>query len=571
MLHNGGPSALEYELDLSPLEALKQEHYGAAVLRLASPSGGVIPPGGCALLRWVLAPVEAREVVVDLPVAFSNGKSDVLSIMGRGYHPEDGPPSEGEPLPGERGLDLASWRSFSPLPGLWLPGALAQLSADVLSMGSQPLASLSRRLVLVANSWDLPIAFAWDLGHLAPSAGVLEGTLSVTPVSGTLEPGERVMCQVVYASGVAPEVWEGQIACEVEPTPEAVEANNAMTGIAAAGTARGAATTVGTLGETAGAGGEEEEEVIAVHPQPPTGRIERLRAPGSQRLPLHVATTATVRNQKPLLGDATMDTLTRLESAAAAAGAPRPVPAPQRLLLHLHGRALGDRQLEAGVCCVPSEAAAAAEAAAATGWRKPTVEPLVAADDAKAKAVDAGPWGRPDSAMAAALEVLTGAILEAVSSPELAAAVAELEEAAVPRFAQVSDAAGAAAAAAGEVQPAPPLSPPPMPPPPHIPVPSSTMAAPPVVDLPTEAPTAADDANTEAEEGHDSAAPKAAVKEETAEEEEEEEEGADVAALRAKPELQVFAEFVLESALFGLLAESADDEWDGAEAVPDEQ
>ena len=73
-LRNGGPSAVKYQLDTSALDEVTAENRNVEVLRLASPAKGVIPPGRTALLNFVLQPVEAKEVVVDVPIKFSNGK-----------------------------------------------------------------------------------------------------------------------------------------------------------------------------------------------------------------------------------------------------------------------------------------------------------------------------------------------------------------------------------------------------------------------------------------------------------------------------------------------------------------
>lgn len=73
-LRNGGPAPVEYALDVSVLAGVTRANHNVEVLRLVGPPRGAIPPGRTALLNFVLQPVEAKEVVVDVPIAFSNGK-----------------------------------------------------------------------------------------------------------------------------------------------------------------------------------------------------------------------------------------------------------------------------------------------------------------------------------------------------------------------------------------------------------------------------------------------------------------------------------------------------------------
>lgn len=73
-LRNGGPAPVEYTLDTSVLDRLTAANYDVEILRLVSPPQGVIPPGRTALLNFILQPVEVKEVVVDMPIQFSNGK-----------------------------------------------------------------------------------------------------------------------------------------------------------------------------------------------------------------------------------------------------------------------------------------------------------------------------------------------------------------------------------------------------------------------------------------------------------------------------------------------------------------
>ena len=301
----------------------------------------------------------------------------------------------------------------------------------------------------------------------------------------------------------------------------------------------------------------------------------RTRPPASQRLPLHVAMTQTVTNQKEPLNTIATETSMQVQEYMMQMTAPREAPVGHDLLLYIHGRVLADHQLREAVCCVPSECEGAQDAHSETGWRVPTVEPLVKEPPPglfpkpKAGHQDRGqPWQSADPEMGTAVSILTDLILEAVASPELAAAVAELEEEGVPRFAQVNEAAGRLIDEAGNTEPAEPVvqEPPvrlaPLPPPPmSVVIPGEDE------DLGAED----EESPAEAQDPEPTAPAFAAEGNEPLDgEEEEEEEGSHVREIVGKPEVQVFMEFVLESAIFGLIQESVVDDWDPLDQNEDE-
>ena len=122
-------------------------------------------------------------------------------------------------------LDLSSWKSFSPEPHLEIPETLAVLSTEVVSLGSMPINAIQRRAVVVTNTWDLPVRFTWDLDQMRHSVGCIDGVLEVQPASGELDIGDSAICKLVYKSGLKTQVLQGEIRCWVEPTDEALEAN----------------------------------------------------------------------------------------------------------------------------------------------------------------------------------------------------------------------------------------------------------------------------------------------------------------------------------------------------------
>ena len=123
---------------------------------------------------------------------------------------------------------MSAWQSFHPRPRLHVAGALGILSHEVLSLGCMPVNSLQRRIVIVSNTWDLPVAFEWDLDQMAHEVGCIDGELTVTPASGRLEVGERAMCKLVFKSGLRPQILEGEIRCTIQPTQDALDMNEQL-------------------------------------------------------------------------------------------------------------------------------------------------------------------------------------------------------------------------------------------------------------------------------------------------------------------------------------------------------
>ena len=62
-LHNAGGSAVGYEVDTSPLDALREASYLVPILECLQTQGEV-PAGGSATLPFVFSPVEARTYTV---------------------------------------------------------------------------------------------------------------------------------------------------------------------------------------------------------------------------------------------------------------------------------------------------------------------------------------------------------------------------------------------------------------------------------------------------------------------------------------------------------------------------
>ena len=90
-LRNVGPSEVSYIVDMSPMEHLKNANYGFRVLDCLNPQG-TVPPFGVTHLKWRFQPIEVMSYQVDVPITTVGGATDVITFVGRGFHPVRHPP-----------------------------------------------------------------------------------------------------------------------------------------------------------------------------------------------------------------------------------------------------------------------------------------------------------------------------------------------------------------------------------------------------------------------------------------------------------------------------------------------
>lgn len=157
LLRNGGPGAISYKLDLSSLQkAATRENWGFHVLKLRSPIEGTIPDLGVSALNWSFAPLEARAYSFEVPVILGDGSVEILTLRGRGFLPDGGPPVPllmAQPGNEEGARDWATWQGYSPRPSV-VPrgGRLATPCHDTLSFGTLLPGGLSRRVLVLTNT-----------------------------------------------------------------------------------------------------------------------------------------------------------------------------------------------------------------------------------------------------------------------------------------------------------------------------------------------------------------------------------------------------------------------------------
>eukprot|EP00959_Pyramimonas_sp_CCMP1952_P088053 1842317-Pyramimonas_sp.AAC.1 len=92
------------------MEHLRNCNYGFRVLDCLNPTG-TVPAFGVTHLKWRFHPIEVMSYQVDVPITTVGGATDVVTFVGRGYHPEED--GAFKPLPEEECANPAAWPGYS--------------------------------------------------------------------------------------------------------------------------------------------------------------------------------------------------------------------------------------------------------------------------------------------------------------------------------------------------------------------------------------------------------------------------------------------------------------------------
>ena len=222
-LRNPTGEEVEWNVDLSPLDALRTANWGFDILTCHNPRG-TIPPFGTALLNWTFQPCEERAyecaVAVEIVKRFKweTAETCVMTLRGAGTLPEDrgGAPVD-ETLVGDCARE--SWIGYRTVPSL-PPASEIALSSGSCVFGAVPTLSIVRRVVTLRSMTDdREYEFEWQLGAFAEDAGGLEpgSSVAIEPMRGVVERGEEVFVKITYSAGPNPQVFDGEIRCVLTP------------------------------------------------------------------------------------------------------------------------------------------------------------------------------------------------------------------------------------------------------------------------------------------------------------------------------------------------------------------
>ncbi|XP_040295968.1 cilia- and flagella-associated protein 65 [Bufo bufo] len=207
-LFNGGSVAVIYEIQLEPLREVQEQNYHHPIFQCLNPRGEILP-GATAFVEWIFSPLEARTYSVTVPVHILGGDSAFITFEGIGY---------------DRSVlgDTAIFEEFSPVsavPRLTLPGQIPHLTQQKLSFGDIPVFSKCSRLVFLNNTSESEvILFTW----FAASSSASEA-LQVSPLSGSVRPGESVSMVVTLQSGEQASFYTLELVCEIFTERDVVE------------------------------------------------------------------------------------------------------------------------------------------------------------------------------------------------------------------------------------------------------------------------------------------------------------------------------------------------------------
>ncbi|OAJ44042.1 hypothetical protein BDEG_27330 [Batrachochytrium dendrobatidis JEL423] len=202
-LMNRGAVSLEYSIDTSSLERLKEDNHNFEVFKCLHTSG-CIPPGGYEYVQWLFHPLEEKIYEVDIPISIVSGKSYMVTLKGKGERPLD--------IHNEERLDPKSYQvSTFETQTSYAQNHIAALSLENINFGHVPLESTMRQVIGVLNTSNTAdIFFKWSVPTYWPS-----GEIMITPLEGRLKPGESRICKVVFSPKHDCRIYDMDIVCNV--------------------------------------------------------------------------------------------------------------------------------------------------------------------------------------------------------------------------------------------------------------------------------------------------------------------------------------------------------------------
>ena len=263
---------IEYRIDLSPLEQLRQENYNFPILRCSNIDRvddegffeGFIPGGSSASLPLIFQPLEAMKYRTALEIQYrgANGEmcatatadgssgavsaevaSTTLFLEARGFDPTVVEENKDETddltsLSAEERLAMAANNlalrpkaqdveivdsdpnraeaaEFGPpnVQTLMWPGVLSSLSVDSIDYGTVPSGSVVYRMTTICNRIAMnntaELEFEWDREHPLIRGGVLR----VYPMSGRIAPGNLAVCKLTLRPGFDPKLIDTVVSC----------------------------------------------------------------------------------------------------------------------------------------------------------------------------------------------------------------------------------------------------------------------------------------------------------------------------------------------------------------------
>jgi len=207
-LRNLSSDLVQYKLDSTALQKLQQDNYNFPVFKCENPEG-VIAAQDSVWLRWLFTPLETKRYVMDCSIHIqSDGKvlhAYSVQFQAEGYH--------GRKVSQENLVEMKAneFSKLSDKPKLVIPALPICLSIDVLRFGRVPYHSINRRLVVLKNT-SLTDTYSYIWNTALPYSNA---EISVSPVKGSLAPGEHQVCKMTFISGSVTQILDMNVDCIV--------------------------------------------------------------------------------------------------------------------------------------------------------------------------------------------------------------------------------------------------------------------------------------------------------------------------------------------------------------------
>ncbi|CAD7702552.1 unnamed protein product [Ostreobium quekettii] len=209
-----------------------------------------------------------------IPIHLSSGESHEIAVRGVGFVPGA---SEADKVTKESNIDngygCTAARPWTDGLRIVMSDALAMVSQEIIDMGDIAVKGVSCRLVEVTNQCMRDVSFEWKLDAFRAEMGLALGRLTLDPWQGSIAPGDTQLVKIQYEGGLQAEILDGTVRLlvrSIEDQPEAEVAYWESHDV-------------------------NSEEIIAEDP-PRGARHEPGMVVGS-RLPVHASTTKSIRGR----------------------------------------------------------------------------------------------------------------------------------------------------------------------------------------------------------------------------------------------------------------------------------
>ena len=231
---NTGTAALDYELDLSEMDAVNEESFGFDVFTCEDRSDGHLEPGESTTIGFIFNPLEPKMYEWDMMVTdIGKGDRQMVHFYAEGIHQDPNTP-----------LKTTVW----PLPlyqVMPMPNQPVVMSYERLVLGDIPVGAEIHRMIILRNTdQESYMEYAFDTGSKLASQYV-----TLSPPQGEIPPSDFVVVRCTVRCMVT-SVLDFDIKCQIFPKRAEEEENEDLADDAPAQSGGG-----GTAGGKPGTGG----------------------------------------------------------------------------------------------------------------------------------------------------------------------------------------------------------------------------------------------------------------------------------------------------------------------------